>query len=52
MQYTAKELAKIVKGTIEGNENARVWKPCKIEEGEEGGITFLGNPKYTHYIYE
>ena len=52
MQYTAKELAKLVKGTIEGNENARVWKPCKIEEGEEGGITFLGNPKYTHYIYE
>ncbi len=52
MQYTAKELARLVKGTIEGDENARVWKPCKIEEGCEGGITFLGNPKYTHYIYE
>lgn len=52
MQYTAKELARMVKGTVEGDENARVWKPCKIEEGCEGGITFLGNPKYTHYIYE
>ena len=52
MQYTAKELAQIVKGTVEGDENTRVWKPCKIEEGEEGGITFLGNPKYTHWIYE
>ncbi len=52
MQYTAKELARIVKGTVEGDENTRVWKPCKIEEGCEGGITFLGNPKYTHYIYE
>ncbi|MBR4230354.1 MAG: UDP-3-O-(3-hydroxymyristoyl)glucosamine N-acyltransferase [Bacteroidales bacterium] len=52
MQYTAKELARLVKGTVEGDENARVWKPCKIEEGCEGGITFLGNPKYTHYIYE
>jgi UDP-3-O-[3-hydroxymyristoyl] glucosamine N-acyltransferase len=52
MQYTAKELARIVKGTVEGDENTRVWKPCKIEEGEAGGITFLGNPKYTHYIYE
>ncbi|MBQ2511267.1 MAG: UDP-3-O-(3-hydroxymyristoyl)glucosamine N-acyltransferase [Bacteroidales bacterium] len=52
MQYTAKELAQLVKGTIEGDENTRVWKPCKIEEGEEGGITFLGNPKYTHWIYE
>jgi len=52
MQYTANELAKIVKGTVEGDGNVKVWKPCKIEEGEEGGITFLGNPKYTHYIYE
>ena len=52
MQYTAKELAALVKGTIEGDENTRVWKPCKIEEGCEGGITFLGNPKYTHWIYE
>lgn len=52
MQYTAKEIARLVKGTVEGDENARVWKPCKIEEGCEGGITFLGNPKYTHYIYE
>lgn len=52
MQYTAKELARLVHGTVEGDENTRVWKPCKIEEGCEGGITFLGNPKYTHYIYE
>ena len=42
----------MVKGTVEGDGEARVWKPCKIEEGCEGGITFLGNPKYTHYIYE
>jgi len=52
MQFTANELAKIVRGTVEGNGEARVWKPCKIEEGCEGGITFLGNEKYTHYIYE
>lgn len=52
MQFTAKELAHIVHGTVEGDENIKVWKPCKIEEGCEGGITFLGNPKYTHYIYE
>ena len=52
MQFSAKEIARLVKGTVEGDENVKVWKPCKIEEGEEGGITFLGNPKYTHYIYE
>lgn len=52
MQFTAKEIARILKGTVEGDENVLIWKPCKIEEGEEGGITFLANPKYTHYIYE
>lgn len=52
MQYTAKEVARILNGTVEGDENVLIWKPCKIEEVEEGGITFLANPKYTHYIYE
>lgn len=52
MQYTAKDLARIVNGTVEGDENVLLWKPCKIEEGVPGGITFLANPKYTHFIYE
>lgn len=52
MQVTAKEIAQRLKGTIEGDENVKIWKPCKIEEGCEGGITFLANPKYTHYVYE
>ena len=52
MQFTAKEIAKKLKGTVEGDENTLIWKPCRIEEVDEGGITFLANPKYTHYIYE
>ena len=52
MQFTAKQIAKKLKGTVEGDENALIWKPCRIEEVDEGGITFLANPKYTHYIYE
>lgn len=52
MQLKAKEIAKMLKGSVDGNEDVLIWKPCKIEEGEEGGITFLANPKYTHYIYE
>lgn len=52
MQFTAKQIAKELKGTVEGDENALIWKPCRIEEVDEGGITFLANPKYTHYIYE
>ena len=52
MQFTANEIAKKLKGTVEGDGNALIWKPCRIEEVDEGGITFLANPKYTHYIYE
>ena len=52
MQFTAKQIANKLKGTVEGDENALIWKPSRIEEVDEGGITFLANPKYTHYIYE
>lgn len=52
MKFQAKQIAQMLGGTIEGNELAEVWKLCKIEEGEEGGISFLANPKYTPYIYE
>jgi UDP-3-O-[3-hydroxymyristoyl] glucosamine N-acyltransferase len=37
---------------VEGNEQATVHTFAKIEEGKEGAIAFLSNPKYTHYIYE
>lgn len=52
MQFTAKQIANKLHGTVEGDENALIWKPCRIEEVDEGGITFLANPKYTHYVYE
>lgn len=52
MQFTAKEIAKKLGGTVEGDENVVIYKPCRIEEVDEFGITFLANPKYTHYIYE
>ncbi len=52
MQFTAKQIAQKLNGTVEGDENVLIWKPCRIEEVDEGGITFLANPKYTHFIYE
>lgn len=51
MKYTAQQIATLIGGTIEGNPDAEVWQLCKIEEGQPGGISFLANPKYTHYIY-
>ena len=51
MKFTAAQIAGILEGEVEGNPNAEVDKLAKIEEGAEGAITFLANPKYTSYIY-
>jgi len=52
MNFTAKQIADFIGGRVEGNENAVVNTFAKIEEGKEGAITFLSNPKYTSYIYD
>ena len=52
MEFTAKQIAEFVGGRIEGNENAVIHTFSKIEEGREGAISFLSNPKYTHYLYD
>lgn len=51
MTFTLKQIADIIHGEIEGDENATVDNLSKIEEGKEGTLSFLANPKYTHYIY-
>lgn len=51
MEFTAAQIAGILEGDIEGNPQIAVHKLAKIEEGEEGSLTFLANPKYTPYIY-
>lgn len=52
MEFSAKQIAQYVQGIIEGDENATVNTFAKIEEGKPGAISFLSNPKYTHYIYD
>lgn len=51
MQLSAKELAAILNGKVEGNPDVQINRPSKIEEGGEGSISFLGNPKYEHFVY-
>ncbi|MEM6722167.1 MAG: UDP-3-O-(3-hydroxymyristoyl)glucosamine N-acyltransferase [Bacteroidota bacterium] len=51
MKFTATQIAGILEGDIVGNPEAEVSKLSKIEEGTEGSLTFLANPKYTQYIY-
>ena len=52
MEFTAKQIAQFIEGRIEGDENATVNTFAKIEEGTPGAISFLSNPKYTHFVYD
>jgi len=51
MKLSAKKIAELLDGKIEGDQKVEVSKLSKIEEGKPGSITFLANPKYTHFIY-
>ncbi|MFD2541538.1 UDP-3-O-(3-hydroxymyristoyl)glucosamine N-acyltransferase [Lacinutrix gracilariae] len=51
MKFTAEQIAGILEGDIVGNPDVEVSKLSKIEEGTEGSLTFLANPKYTPFIY-
>ncbi|KAF0199138.1 MAG: UDP-3-O-3-hydroxymyristoyl glucosamine N-acyltransferase [Bacteroidetes bacterium] len=51
MKFTASEIAAIINGKVDGNPAIEVNKLSKIEQGEAGSVSFLGNPKYTQFIY-
>ena len=50
MEFTAKQVAQFIQGSIEGDENVTINTFAKIEEGVTGAISFLSNSKYTHII--
>ena len=52
MEFTANQIALLVNGTVVGDGNVTVNTFAKIEEGHQGAISFLANPKYTHFLYE
>ncbi|MFN3909378.1 MAG: UDP-3-O-(3-hydroxymyristoyl)glucosamine N-acyltransferase [Flavobacterium sp.] len=52
MKFKASQIAEILQGVIVGNPEAEVARLSKIEEGTQGSLTFLANPKYQSYIYQ
>ncbi|MCH5220507.1 MAG: UDP-3-O-(3-hydroxymyristoyl)glucosamine N-acyltransferase [Muribaculaceae bacterium] len=52
MELTARMIADMLGGVVDGDDNACVSTFAKIEEGVPFGLSFLANPKYTHYIYD
>ena len=51
MEFSAKQIAKMLHGEVEGNPDIVVSKLSKIEEGTQGSLSFLSNPVYTNYVY-
>jgi len=51
MLFTARQIAELLQGQVEGDADAQVSKLSKIEEGVPGSISFLANPQYTQYVY-
>jgi len=51
MQFTAAQISNIINGKIEGSADALVTGFGKIEEAQDGQLTFLANPKYEDFLY-
>ena len=51
MTFTAAQIALLINGKVEGNENCIVNSFGKIEEANEGQLVFLANLKYEDYLY-
>ena len=51
MEFSALEIAELTGGRVEGNPEVKFSSFAKIEEATGCDLTFLANPKYTHFIY-
>lgn len=52
MKFSAKDIAALIGGKVEGEPAATVSTLAKIEEGKPGALSFLSNPAYEPYIYK
>lgn len=52
MEFTAQQIADFLHGEVQGDSSIKVHTFAKIEEGTSGTLSFLSNPKYSHYIYD
>lgn len=52
MKFTVDQIAQLIQGTVDGDGSATITTFHKIEEGKEGSISFLANPKYESFLYQ
>ena len=51
MKLTARQIAQILGGEVEGDSNVEVTGFARIEHGKPGTVSFFANPKYEKYVY-
>ncbi len=52
MEFTARQIAEIINGTVEGDPEVKVNNFGRIEDAAPGELAFLANPKYEEHIYK
>lgn len=51
MQISAREIAELLHGEVDGDPEVKVSAPARIENAKAGTVCFLANMKYEHYLY-
>ena len=51
MKITTGQIATIVEGIVDGDQDVVIHGPSPIEEGRPGTVSFLSNPKYEQFLY-
>ncbi|PWJ44805.1 UDP-3-O-(3-hydroxymyristoyl)glucosamine N-acyltransferase [Sediminitomix flava] len=51
MELSVNQIAQIIKGEVVGDGEKKIHNISKIQEGTEGTLSFLANPKYEEHIY-
>jgi len=51
MEFSAQQIADFLEGEVVGNPHVMVSNLSKIDESVKDTLTFLSNPKYTHFVY-
>jgi UDP-3-O-[3-hydroxymyristoyl] glucosamine N-acyltransferase len=51
MEFSARQIADLLNGKVDGDPEVKVNQLSKIEEGIPRSLSFLSNPQYTSYLY-
>ena len=51
MEFTAAEIAGLIKGKVIGDQGIKVHGFSPIEEGRHGHLSFIANEKFAHFLH-